>query len=71
MYAKKKKEFFCFDKFCKIKTWYEAVIMKVCNKKNMILVRYIGWGSDWDEWISINSDRLSGRYTKVMGPYTG
>lgn len=64
-----------FDLFCnKNKVYYEAVVMKVKTNpkkpadKPKALFRFVGWGSRFDELISIDSDRIAPHnlYTNPM-----
>eukprot|EP00475_Leptophrys_vorax_P032356 TRINITY_DN4980_c0_g1_i3.p1 TRINITY_DN4980_c0_g1~~TRINITY_DN4980_c0_g1_i3.p1 ORF type:complete len:341 (+),score=69.65 TRINITY_DN4980_c0_g1_i3:29-1051(+) len=41
--------------------WYESVVQAI--KDGQFLVHYNGWSSKWDEWISIESDRLAELHT--------
>ena len=36
--------------------WYESAILQ--ERDNKFFVHYIGWSSNWDEWIDKNSSRL-------------
>ena len=42
-----------------IDQWLEAEVLDVDKNNKRILVHYNGWGSRWDEWLSMNSDRIS------------
>jgi len=39
-----------------IEQWLEAQIIDV--KDNQVYIHYNGWGTRWDEWINIDSDRI-------------
>jgi mbt repeat len=47
--------------------WYMARVLKVTARR--VLVHYIGWGSQYDEWIHRNSNRLAPVNTHTTGPY--
>lgn len=32
--------------------WAEAKIVEICKKSKQLLVSYLYWGSEWDEWVS-------------------
>jgi hypothetical protein len=42
----------------KSQLWYEAIVKNTDNAKAEVFVHYIGWGTKYDEWIPISSDRL-------------
>jgi hypothetical protein len=39
-----------------IEQWLEAQIIDV--RENQVYIHYNGWGTRWDEWINIDSDRI-------------
>ena len=39
-----------------IEQWLEAQVIDV--KENKVFVHYNGWGTRWDEWIEMDSDRI-------------
>ena len=42
-----------------IEQWLEAEVIDVNKSEKMIFVHYNGWGTRWDEWISMNSPRIA------------
>jgi mbt repeat len=47
--------------------WYMARVLQVTARR--VQMHYIGWGSQYDEWISVSSDRLAPVNTHTTGPY--
>lgn len=45
-----------------IHQWLEAEVIEIqdnnSNESSLIKIHYIGWGNNWDEWISFNSKRI-------------
>ena len=53
-----------------IDQWLEGQVIQV-NENNQVYIHYNGWGSRWDEWIDINSPRLSPfRTHSIQYPYS-
>ena len=52
-----------------IDQWLEAEVINV--REGKVLIHYNGWGSRWDEWIDVNSQRIAAfRTHTVQSPYT-
>jgi hypothetical protein len=32
--------------------WAEAEIVEICKKSRQVLVTYLYWGKEWDEWVT-------------------
>jgi RNA binding activity-knot of a chromodomain len=52
-----------------IDQWLEAEVINV--RGDEVYVHYNGWGYRWDEWLSMNSDRIAAfRTHTVQSPYS-
>ncbi|KAL4511644.1 hypothetical protein ABPG72_012489 [Tetrahymena utriculariae] len=42
-----------------INQWLEAQIIKINEVEQKVFIHYNGWGTRWDEWIDIKSERIA------------
>lgn len=51
--------------------WHEAVIVKLELERPRVFVHYTFWTSKWDEWLSVDDDRLQPRGSRICALLEG
>lgn len=52
-----------------VNQWLESTVMAIADGK--VLIHYHGWPTRWDEWIEVDSDRISTFRTRTLHPRNG